>query len=85
MFIINLIRVDYFNGSEVRTSKAMFVSETTDDCLVPLREYFDEKERRVRTYLADNCRIYPVFEIETTQSEQVVLVNTPVIEEVQHV
>lgn len=85
MFVINLIRVDYFNGEKVRTSKALFVGESTDDCLAHLREWFNIKERRVRTYLADNFCIYPVFEMETTQSEQVVLVNTPVIEEVQHV
>lgn len=84
MFVVTLVRVDFLNGIEVRTNKATFIGNSTDECMVPLREWFDEKERRVRTYLADNFEIYPVFELNTTQTEQVVLVDTPILSDVRH-
>ena len=74
MFILNLIRIDYAadGDTELKSIKASFVGESTDECAKPLADWFNEKRRRVEMYYA-NGRIYPKFELEVLSTEHVVI------------
>lgn len=74
MVILNLVRIDYVADveDEINTTKASFVGASTDDCVKPLEDWFNEKRRRVEMYFA-NGNIYPRFELEVLSTEHVVV------------
>jgi hypothetical protein len=74
MYILNLVRIDYAADcdDELKSIKASFVGDTTDECAKPLADWFNEKRRRVEMYYA-NGRIYPRFELEVMSTEHVVI------------